>query len=111
MNCPVCTFLRFARLAADNYDPFGRQQTTTTGVSGGGGGGGGGLGPAVMSPTQEAPPPPYQPTAQQTVTTADFQVPIMEAVMLKQQVFVLYFLLLALILYLTSNSCKTSAVA
>ena len=27
-----------------------------------------------MSPTQENPPPAYQPTAQQTATTADFQV-------------------------------------
>jgi len=53
----------------DNYDPFGKQQETTTS----GGGGGGGSGPAVMSPTQEAPPPAYQPTAQQTATTADFQ--------------------------------------
>jgi len=54
----------------DNYDPFGKQQETTT--SGGNSAGGGG-GPAVMSPTQEVPPPAYQPTAQQTATTADFQ--------------------------------------
>lgn len=53
----------------DNYDPFGRQQQTTTAAARGGGGS---VGPAVMSPTQE-PPPPYQPTAQQTITTADFQ--------------------------------------
>jgi len=58
----------------DNYDPFGKQQPTTTSAAApppAAGVGGGEPGPAVMSPTQE--PPPYNPSAQQTATTADFQ--------------------------------------
>jgi len=53
----------------DDYDPFNKQNQQTVGAPG--------VAPslhqpAVMSPTQDAPPQ-YTPSAQQTVTTADFQ--------------------------------------
>ena len=53
--------------ALDDYDPFNKQKTTTTPAPAP-------SQPAVMSPTQEAAPPQYTPTAQQTITSADFQV-------------------------------------
>ena len=54
----------------DDYDPFNKQKTTTAPAPAAAPP----SQPAVMSPTQEAAPPQYTPTAQQTVTSADFQV-------------------------------------
>jgi len=53
----------------DDYDPFNKQKTTTAPAPAAAPP----SQPAVMSPTQEPAPPQYTPTAQQTVTSADFQ--------------------------------------
>jgi len=53
----------------EDYDPFNKQKTTTAPAPAAAPP----SQPAVMSPTQEVSPPQYTPTAQQTVTTADFQ--------------------------------------
>jgi len=52
----------------DNYDPFSKEKQRVTPAAAPAT-----SQPAVMSPTQEAAPPKYTPTAQQTVTNADFQ--------------------------------------
>jgi len=54
----------------EDYDPFNKQKTTTAPAPAAAAPP---SQPAVMSPTQEVAPPQYTPTAQQTVTTADFQ--------------------------------------
>jgi len=50
----------------DNYDPFSKEKQRVAAAPPP-------SQPAVMSPTQESAPPKYTPTAQQTVTNADFQ--------------------------------------
>jgi len=54
-----------ASASLDNYDPFSKDKQKVAAAPP--------SQPAVMSPTQEPAPPQYTPSAQQTVTNADFQ--------------------------------------